>query len=94
MRAAEHYRQRALECYLIAEGIADPGKRLAMFELAGAGSPSPLTPSTRRETLPRSRGRLTIGARPEGRSRFPASTAALNQNPGLARDRGLGLKAG
>ncbi len=34
MRAAEHYRQRALECYLIAEGIADPGKRLAMFELA------------------------------------------------------------
>jgi hypothetical protein len=34
VRAAEHYRQRALECYLIAEGIADPGKRLAMFELA------------------------------------------------------------
>ena len=34
MRAAEHYRQRALECYLIAVGIADPGKRLAMFELA------------------------------------------------------------
>src|SRR5260370_34399850 len=34
VRAAEHYRQRALECYLIAEGIVDPGKRLAMLELA------------------------------------------------------------
>jgi len=34
VHAAEHYRNRALECYLIAEGIADPGKRLAMFELA------------------------------------------------------------
>jgi hypothetical protein len=34
VRAQEHYRQRALECYLIAEGIVDPGKRLAMLELA------------------------------------------------------------
>jgi len=36
MAETEDYRQKALECLLAADGIADPEKRLTMLEMAQA----------------------------------------------------------